>query len=65
MKETTIAFAAVLAGTTWFATQTIAQNDAFTSELSTQEKMVYRRAVETAVWAMPLTNALSIRDGFA
>ncbi|AXI54077.1 hypothetical protein C1J05_05860 [Sulfitobacter sp. JL08] len=65
MKEATVAFAVVLAGTTWFATQTIAQNDALTSELSTQEKMVHRRAVETAVWAMPLTNALAMRDGFA
>ncbi|MEP1356241.1 MAG: DUF1214 domain-containing protein [Tateyamaria sp.] len=65
MKEATIAFATVLAGFSSFATQTIAQTDAFTSELSTQEKMVHRRAVETAVWAMPLTNALAMRDGFA
>ena len=33
--------------------------------LTTQEKMIHRRAVEAAVWAMPLTNALAMRDGFA
>ena len=33
------------------------------STLSTQEKMLHRRAIETAVWAMPMTNTLAMRDG--
>lgn len=37
----------------------------FSASLTTQEKMTHRRAIETAVWAMPLTNALAMRDGFA
>ncbi|WNC74234.1 DUF1214 domain-containing protein [Thalassotalea psychrophila] len=32
------------------------------SELTTNEKMVHRRAVETAVWAMPLLNYKTMRD---
>ena len=31
--------------------------------LSVQEKMLHRRAIETAVWAMPMTNTLAMRDG--
>jgi len=33
------------------------------STLSIQEKMLHRRAIETAVWAMPMTNTLAMRDG--
>lgn len=35
------------------------------ASVSAQDAMIHRRAVETAVWAMPLTNALAMRDGFA
>ncbi len=32
-------------------------------ELNIQERMMHRRAVEAAVWSMPLMNFLAMRDG--
>ncbi|WP_281615761.1 DUF1214 domain-containing protein [Flammeovirga sp. SubArs3] len=45
-----------------FSLEGTAQNNSL--DLTTQEKMLYRRGVETAVWAMPLTNTLAMRNGF-
>ena len=55
----------VLTAALLIASSLTAQAESDSSSLTTQERMMHRRAVESAVWAMPLTNALAMRDGFA
>jgi hypothetical protein len=61
--KTIVSFAMLLLLATTFGMGS-AQAAADTLSLSTMEKMIHRRAIETAVWAIPGTNYMAMREGY-